>query len=130
MTEATIYSWLRQDRVDKGEIAGLTTDQTIELVLLGAGRLSTMPIGLITIPDHEREDFLDALRKLDLVDGELVEDVPDNPGTVGINFAYSSNPQMAAERIGQVVDGANEVAGRVFHAVAGGAYWPQSGETL
>jgi transposase len=31
MTEATIYNWLRQDRVDRGEQAGETTDQQLEL---------------------------------------------------------------------------------------------------
>jgi transposase len=31
MTEATIYNWLRQDKIDNGEIAGLSTDQAIEL---------------------------------------------------------------------------------------------------
>jgi transposase-like protein len=31
MTEATIYNWLKQDRIDRGEIAGVTTDQAIEL---------------------------------------------------------------------------------------------------
>jgi len=30
MTEATIYNWLKQDMIDRGGIAGLTTDQAIE----------------------------------------------------------------------------------------------------
>jgi transposase-like protein len=31
MSEATIYNWLRQERIDSGEIAGVRTDQAIEL---------------------------------------------------------------------------------------------------
>ena len=31
ISEATIYNWLKQDRIDRGEIDGLSTDQTIEL---------------------------------------------------------------------------------------------------
>jgi transposase-like protein len=31
MTETTIYNWLKQDRIDRGEAAGQTTDQQLEL---------------------------------------------------------------------------------------------------
>jgi hypothetical protein len=31
MSEARIYNWLRQERIDSGEVAGLTTEQAIEL---------------------------------------------------------------------------------------------------
>jgi transposase len=31
MRETTIYNWLKQDRVDRGEEAGRTTDQQLEL---------------------------------------------------------------------------------------------------
>lgn len=31
MTEATIYNWLRQERIDRGEIAGTSTDMALEL---------------------------------------------------------------------------------------------------
>ena len=31
MTETTIYNWLKQERVDRGEEAGRTTDQQLEL---------------------------------------------------------------------------------------------------
>jgi transposase-like protein len=31
LSEATVYNWLRQDRVDRGELEGLSTDQAIEL---------------------------------------------------------------------------------------------------
>ena len=31
MTEATIYNWLKQEQIDRGELAGLSTDQALEL---------------------------------------------------------------------------------------------------
>jgi transposase len=31
ISEATIYNWLRQDKIDRGELDGLSTDQAIEL---------------------------------------------------------------------------------------------------
>jgi transposase-like protein len=31
MSEATIYNWLRQESIDRGEIEGLSTDQALEL---------------------------------------------------------------------------------------------------
>jgi transposase len=31
MCEATIYTWRKQDRIDRGELEGLSTDQAIEL---------------------------------------------------------------------------------------------------
>lgn len=31
MSEATIYNWLKQEKIDKGEIEGLSTDQALEL---------------------------------------------------------------------------------------------------
>lgn len=31
MTEATIYNWLKQERIDRGEVEGLSTDQAMEL---------------------------------------------------------------------------------------------------
>ena len=31
MTEATIYNWIKQDRIDRGELDGLSTDQALEL---------------------------------------------------------------------------------------------------
>ena len=31
MSEATIYNWLKQDRIDRGEEIGKTTDQQLEL---------------------------------------------------------------------------------------------------
>jgi len=31
MSEATIYNWTRQEQIDRGELAGLSTNQAIEL---------------------------------------------------------------------------------------------------
>lgn len=31
MTDATIYNWLKQEKVDRGELTGTTTDQALEL---------------------------------------------------------------------------------------------------
>ncbi len=31
ISDATIYNWLRQDKIDCGEIDGVTTDQALEL---------------------------------------------------------------------------------------------------
>jgi transposase-like protein len=31
MTETTIYSWVKQDQIDHGELDGLSTDQALEL---------------------------------------------------------------------------------------------------
>jgi transposase-like protein len=31
VSETTIYAWRKQDRIDRGELDGLSTDQAIEL---------------------------------------------------------------------------------------------------
>lgn len=31
IAEATIYNWLRQDRIDRGEVPGTSTDMALEL---------------------------------------------------------------------------------------------------
>lgn len=31
VSDATIYNWLRQEKIDRGEIDGLSTDQALEL---------------------------------------------------------------------------------------------------
>jgi transposase-like protein len=31
VSEAAIYNWLKQDRVDRGELEGVSTDQALEL---------------------------------------------------------------------------------------------------
>jgi len=41
MSEATIYNWLKQEQIDRGEISGLRTDQAIELAAAEAEDPST-----------------------------------------------------------------------------------------
>jgi transposase-like protein len=31
ISEATVYNWLRQDRIDRGEVPGTSTDMALEL---------------------------------------------------------------------------------------------------
>jgi transposase len=31
MSDATIYSWLKQEKIDRGEVEGTSTDQALEL---------------------------------------------------------------------------------------------------
>jgi transposase len=31
MSDATIYGWLKQERIDRGEIAGLSTEEALDL---------------------------------------------------------------------------------------------------
>ncbi len=31
VSEATVYNWTKQDKIDRGEIDGLSTDQAVEL---------------------------------------------------------------------------------------------------
>jgi len=38
MTQATIYNWVKQDKIDHGEIDGLSTDQAMELEVVAAAR--------------------------------------------------------------------------------------------
>ena len=33
ISEASIYTWLKQERIDRGEIDGLSTDQAVELAV-------------------------------------------------------------------------------------------------
>ena len=33
ISEATIYNWLKQDKIDRGEISGFSTDQALELAV-------------------------------------------------------------------------------------------------
>ena len=32
ISEATVYNWTKQDKIDRGEIEGLSTDQAVELM--------------------------------------------------------------------------------------------------
>jgi len=31
MSDATIYSWLKQEKIDRGEVAGLSTEEALDL---------------------------------------------------------------------------------------------------
>jgi transposase-like protein len=33
ISEATIYNWLKQDKIDRGELEGLSTDQALKLAV-------------------------------------------------------------------------------------------------
>jgi transposase-like protein len=35
ISDATIYNWLKQERIDRGEVEGLSTEQISELVNAG-----------------------------------------------------------------------------------------------
>ena len=41
MTETTVYNWLNQEKIDRGEVAGFSTDQGRELAHLGLRGLPT-----------------------------------------------------------------------------------------
>ncbi len=43
MSDATIYNWLKQDKVDRGEIAGLSTEEALDLAARSAGSSSSRP---------------------------------------------------------------------------------------
>lgn len=40
MSEVTVYDWLKQDRIDRGEEIGQTTDQQLELAAAKTGSRS------------------------------------------------------------------------------------------
>jgi len=50
VSDATIYNWLKQDKVDRGEIAGLSTDEALDLAAANAGSSSWKP----SWPSHAR----------------------------------------------------------------------------
>jgi hypothetical protein len=72
-----------------------------------------MPIVSLSVPDDQHADLLDALKRLGATDAEVVEDTGE-PGRIGLRFAESVDQRTAAHRAGQIIDGANEIAGRKF----------------
>jgi len=46
MSDATIYCWLKQEKIDRGEIEGLSTDQALELTVTRALAWSFRPSGV------------------------------------------------------------------------------------
>ena len=43
MSEATIYNWLKQERIDRGEAPGLSTEGRWSWLLLAGGSASSRP---------------------------------------------------------------------------------------
>ena len=48
VSEATIYNWLKQDKIDRGELEGLSTDQAINHACRVLARLA---VGLLRLED-------------------------------------------------------------------------------
>lgn len=78
-----------------------------------------MPLLFIGVPDQNRADLLVALRKLDPADVEIVEGAAE-PGDLALRVSDEMDTFLAASRVGQVLDAANEVAGRQLEAIATG----------
>jgi hypothetical protein len=78
-----------------------------------------MPLLFLGVPPENRSDLLAALRQLELGDAELVENAAE-PGDLALKVDDAMEPAAAAERIGQILDAANEVAGRQLGAIATG----------
>jgi transposase-like protein len=56
ISEATIYNWLKQDKIDRGELEGLSTDQAIELAV--AKRRIRQPETELAVARKVNEVFL------------------------------------------------------------------------
>jgi hypothetical protein len=77
-----------------------------------------MPLVYISVPPENRTDLIAALRKLELKDGDLIEDSPES-GDLAISFK-DVDPFVAAEATGRLLIAASEVAGRQLGAIATG----------
>lgn len=78
-----------------------------------------MPLIFIGVPNENRRVLLDALHKLDLDGAEIVEDSAE-PGDLALRVDDAMEPAAAAERVGQILIAANEIAGRQLGAIATG----------
>lgn len=78
-----------------------------------------MPLLFISVPPENRSDLLAALRQLELADAEIVENAAE-PGDLALKVDDAMEPAAAAERVGQILDAANEIAGRQLGAIATG----------
>jgi hypothetical protein len=78
-----------------------------------------MPLLFIKVPAENRNDLLAALQQLQLGDAEIVENAAE-PGDLALKVDDSMEPAVAAERVGQILDAANETAGRQLGAIATG----------
>ena len=43
MSEATIYNWLRQEQIDRGEISGTSTDMALDLAAAKRASVNSRP---------------------------------------------------------------------------------------
>jgi len=75
-----------------------------------------MPLLFIGVSPENRSDLLSALRGLELVDAELVENAAES-GDLALKVDDSMEPAAAAERVGQILDAADEIAGRQLGAI-------------
>lgn len=78
-----------------------------------------MPLLFISVPSENRSNLLAALRQLELADAEIVENAAE-PGDLALKVDDAMEPAAAAERVGQILDAANEIAGRQLGAIATG----------
>ncbi|MGE5527385.1 MAG: hypothetical protein ACM3Q9_01825 [Methanosarcina sp.] len=89
-----------------------------------------MPLLFIRVPAENRNDLLAALQQLQLGDAEIVENAAE-PGDLALKVDDSMEPAAAAERVGQILDAANEIAGRQLGAIATGeAGWGEPPQIL
>jgi len=78
-----------------------------------------MPLMFLRVPPENRSDLVASLRQLDLADAEVVENAAE-PGDIALKVDDLMDPVAAAERVGQILDAANQVAGRQLGAIASG----------
>lgn len=76
-----------------------------------------MPLMFIRVPPENRSDLLAALRQLELTDAEIVENAAE-PGDLALKVDNSMDPFAAAERVGQILSAADEIAGRQLETLA------------
>jgi hypothetical protein len=74
---------------------------------------------MLGVPPENRSDLLKALRQLELADAEIVENAAES-GDLALKVDDSMEMATAAERVGQILDAANEIAGRQLGAIATG----------
>lgn len=76
-----------------------------------------MPLLYINVPEANRADLVAALKQLNPSDAEVVEET-DQPGSPGLRFDDMVDPTRAAHRVGDILDAAQEIAGRPLGAFA------------
>lgn len=78
-----------------------------------------MPLVFIGVAPENRSDLLAALRQLELADTEIVENAAET-GDLALKVDDLMEPAAAVERVGQILDAANEIAGRQLGAIGTG----------